>query len=81
METAAGAKESVESTVSESLHSKFVFITVMIYSMEFKWFGCLGLSETAAHAQEYVMDTLSGGKQGNFEIFVFQVKFIFIHVL
>jgi hypothetical protein len=36
METAAGAKESVESTVSESLHSKFVFVTVMIYSMEFK---------------------------------------------
>lgn len=29
METAAGAKESVESTVSESLHSKFVFITVI----------------------------------------------------
>ncbi len=30
METAAGAKESVESTVSESLHSKFVFIIIII---------------------------------------------------
>lgn len=33
METAAGAKESVESTVSESLHSKFVFITVIFITI------------------------------------------------
>jgi hypothetical protein len=45
-----------------------------------KTYAFLGLSETATHAKEYVMDTLSGGKQGNWKFYI-QMAFSFSCVL